>query len=247
MANIVGDDNPNVLFSSLEDDFIFGAGGNDTIHVHESSGIDTIDGGSGFDFLVVASSGTVLVALGDRSILVNTFSFFASPARGQLTSIEGAAGGAGNDLLWGSSDDNILQGLGGDDRLDGALGADVLDGGQGNDTAAYHFAAGPVSVFLAAAHMNGGEAAGDTFLSIENLEGSGFGDLLSGDASNNELYGLDGGDFLAGGGGDDALIGDVTGHPEGSGDDTLVGGLGWDTMMGGTGATGRAMSLLSRS
>ena len=56
------------------------------------------------------------------------------------------------------------------------LGADVLDGGQGIDTATYYNAATGVTASLdtGLGVINTGEAAGDTYVNIENLTGSNF-------------------------------------------------------------------------
>ena len=55
-----------------------------------------------------------------------------------------------------------------------------------------------VTVNLLANTGSGGEAAGDTFTSIENLEGAAHNDTLTGDAGNNILSGLGGNDVLRG-------------------------------------------------
>jgi Ca2+-binding RTX toxin-like protein len=65
-----------------------------------------------------------------------------------------------------------------------------------------------VSVNLALSSTNTGDAAGDTFSSIEGLVGSAYSDVLIGDAGNNTLQGGAGGDTLTGGAGADALHGD---------------------------------------
>ncbi len=49
------------------------------------------------------------------------------------TTIENAAGGAGNDVIAGNSAANRLQGNGGNDELNGLDGDDEVDGGAGND------------------------------------------------------------------------------------------------------------------
>ena len=58
---------------------------------------------------------------------------------------------------------------------------------------------------------------GDELRNIENIPGSVYNDMLTGDAGNNELSGGEGRDTLSGGGGDDTLIGEF-------GTDTLTGG-----------------------
>ncbi|WP_159997272.1 hypothetical protein [Roseomonas sp. 18066] len=128
-------------------------------------------------------------------------------------------GGAGNDRLSGKAGNDKLFGGAGDDILEGGLGADQLTGGDGNDTASYVSATARVIVDFEKPSVNSGEAAGDSFEGIENIEGSRFEDSLRGDSGANILIGLDG---------DDALHGR-------NGDDILIGGLGADYFNGGSG------------
>ena len=115
-------------------------------------------------------------------------------------------GTAEADVLVGSSEiDNIL-GLGGDDVLSGMAAADILNGGDGSDTASYAASAPAVTVNLASNVASGGDAAGDTFTSIENITGSNFNDTLTGDAGNNRLDGAAGTDTMAGRVGDDTYV-----------------------------------------
>ena len=125
------------------------------------------------------------------------------------------AGGDGADQLTGSAWNDTLTGLGGDDTLEGRGGPDLLDGGAGHDTASYVSSAAGVQVSLADGTASGGDAAGDTLVSIENLTGSAFDDTLLGDAGNNQLDGTWGDDLLLGGGGTDTLLG-------GAGNDSLT-------------------------
>ncbi len=114
-----------------------------------------------------------------------------------------------------------LYGNGGDDTLDGGPNGDVLDGGTGFDAAAYQISLSGVHAYLGSPGSNMGDAAGDTYVSIEALIGSNFNDVLGGDASNNSLFSYAGNDELRGEDGDDLLVG-------GEGADRLVGGAGTD-------------------
>ncbi|MGI9353591.1 MAG: hypothetical protein ACR2PF_00270 [Rhizobiaceae bacterium] len=72
-------------------------------------------------------------------------------------------GGAGTDDLNGGI---------GTDTLRGGAGADDLDGGGGTDTATYLDSAAGVTADLTPGTGSGGDAQGDTYISIENLTGS---------------------------------------------------------------------------
>jgi serralysin len=111
-----------------------------------------------------------------------------------------------------------IDGSDGKDTLNGGNmgGSDSLWGGAGVDTATYTGADAAVVLSLG----NGGAANTDVLFDIENLKGSAFDDLLSGDVAANRLDG---------GGGNDGIDG-------GDGNDTLVGGTGNDTLTGGDGA-----------
>jgi len=130
------------------------------------------------------------------------------------------------DTLDGGAGDDLLEGLGGTDVLIGGPGADTLNGGGETDTADYRSAAAGVVLSLAAGG-SGGDAAGDVFVDVENVDGSAYGDTLVGDGGANRLRGLAGNDLLDGAGSADVLDG-------GDGDDTLVTD-GLDTLIGGAG------------
>jgi len=112
------------------------------------------------------------------------------------------SGGTGKDTVFGGIGNDQLAGDSGNDVLLGGIGQDSLNGGGGNDFASYAGASGAVIVSLATGGT-GGEAAGDTFVSIQNLFGSKFNDQLTGDAAANVLHGSAGADTLKGGSGDD--------------------------------------------
>ncbi len=129
------------------------------------------------------------------------------------------------DSLLGNAGADTLVAGGGDDFLNGGDGADLLDGGAGNDVVLYTDAAAAIKVDLQNLALNQGEAALDTLIGIENVQGTNFADQLFGDANANTLIGLDGADILAGRGGNDVLNGN-------NGDDVLNGGAGNDELRG---------------
>jgi Ca2+-binding RTX toxin-like protein len=127
-----------------------------------------------------------------------------------------------DDVLHGTFRRETMIGLSGDDIFLGSRGADRLDGGADLDTADYSASGSPVTVRLTGVG-SGGDAAGDQYLSIERVTGSGFADTLTGSADANELRGGAGDDTIDGGDGDDFLDG-------GLGDDSLSGGGGNDSI-----------------
>ena len=91
-------------------------------------------------------------------------------------------------------------------------GADRLDGGLGSDTASYYTGAAGVTVNLATGTGAGGDAQGDTLVSIENVNGSTGADQITGSALANALNGWAGQDVLRGGGGGDRFVFSAASH-----------------------------------
>ena len=150
------------------------------------------------------------------------------------------------DVLNGTSANDTQRGLAGDDRLMGSAGADVLDGGSGQDMADYGTATGPILIDLLAPGTNTGQAAGDSYLSVEGWVGSSLGDTLWGGTTDDLFYGSAGADTLGGRAGADSLSGGagsdrMTGHggndllDAGGDNDRLFGNGGADVLLGGTG------------
>ena len=124
--------------------------------------------------------------------------------------------GKGQDVVQGLEGDDTLSGMLGDDQLFGGAGndlllggpgADSIDGGDGNDTASYIAAPIGVTVSLAVAGAQNTVGAGtDTLVSIENLTGSAWADILTGNGEANILTGGGDADLLAGGAGGDTFV-----------------------------------------
>lgn len=185
----VGDDHitgniiDNDLVGNGGDDTLLGGPGNDTLR--GGPGRDTLDGHTGSDTADYSDSPAGV----DVRLDTNTVSG-GDAAGDTLISIENLTGSRYQDTLTGDAGDNTLE---------GGPGADRLDGGPGRDTAAYTTSDDRVEINLSAGSITGADAAGDTFLAIENLTGSGYDDSLTGDAGDNVLAGGAGADILVGG------------------------------------------------
>ncbi|HQV04919.1 putative Ig domain-containing protein [Novosphingobium sp.] len=134
-------------------------------------------------------------------------------------------GTAGNDVLDGTIRNERMFGLDGDDTLRGTVGIDQIDGGNGLDIVDYSLTPWAVTVNLATGIGSGGDAEGDSYVSIEGARGTeGGGDVLRGGSANEVFFGLGGNDVIYGGDGDDTLNG-------GSGGDYLFGEGGNDRLL----------------
>ncbi|MEQ1951746.1 calcium-binding protein [Mesorhizobium sp. CN2-181] len=215
--DIVGDAGMDLLSGWDGDDSLYGGTDNDVLT--GGLGADYLSGGLGIDTAdySAAATGVTLslanIGAGAGEAAGDTFNSVENVIGSQFgDSIEGS--NAINSLFGGGGNDK-LGGGGGDDILTGGIGADALVGGAGIDTASYAAAAAGITASLANASANKGDAAGDTYTSVENLEGTGFADQLTGDAGDNLLKGNAGNDRLDGGLGTDRLEG-------GAGDDIFL-------------------------
>jgi Ca2+-binding RTX toxin-like protein len=183
---------------SAFNDVMFGSDTNNTGYGAQESffgrkGNDTINGGGGYDEVGYTDDPTT-------GVVVNLATGAAQDGWGgtdTLSNIEGVEGSWKADSITGSSADN---------RLDGHGGNDTLDGGAGIDTAEYNQATGAVQVNLALGAVTGADG-NDVLVSIENVTGSIYGDVLTGNSAANLLEGLAGADMLEGGGGNDTIDG----------------------------------------
>ena len=117
-------------------------------------------------------------------------------------------GTEGDDVINGLAGNDTIDALGGDDTINGGPGADAIDGGTGSDTASYEGSAQGVNVQLQYGIAQGGDAAGDTLTSIENLIGSDHNDTLFGNPGINVIHGRGGNDIIKGLANADQLYGE---------------------------------------
>jgi Ca2+-binding RTX toxin-like protein len=215
----------DLICGFIGNDRILGGAGDDALS--GDAGRDSLNGGRGFDVLFGFGGDDTLN--GGAGFDLASFFFAPGPVTADLTL--GTATGEGNDSLVSISDlegsrfDDTLTGDSGENWFHPARGNDAVDGGGGlTDRVAYLFASGPMTVDL-----NAGTATGqgtDTLTNIEQVEGSRFGDTITGSGGPNVLLGNRGNDTVDGGDGDDHLDG-------GRGTDTLNGGGGSDTCVNG--------------
>jgi Ca2+-binding RTX toxin-like protein len=144
---------------------------------------------------------------------------------------------AEDDMLYGKAGDDLIVADLGNDTLIGGAGNDTLEGALGNDTASYVRSSGGVRANLTT-QTSQGAAGEDTLITIENLTGSSFADVLVGADDANVLIGGHGGDRLFGRGGADQLAGGAGRDmlEGGGGADLLIDGRSRDLLTGGSGA-----------
>ncbi|VVS97178.1 peroxidase family protein [Rhizobium sp. EC-SD404] len=136
-------------------DILNGNGGNDTIN--GGAGNDTINGGAGTDVAVfagaagnfaLAHSGTNIIVTdvtgaegSDTLTAIETLRFagvnysVVAGTTGNNANLNGAAGAAGSQAVFGFAGNDSLNGGAGNDLLIGGLGNDTINGGAGNDIA----------------------------------------------------------------------------------------------------------------
>ncbi|MBC7985265.1 MAG: pre-peptidase C-terminal domain-containing protein [Sphingomonadaceae bacterium] len=222
---VLGGEGDDLLVSGGEGVYS-GEAGDDLIFAGLSGAqLEYLNGGDGIDTIDTTSFGggqaySVDMATGLTNYSGESFVGFENLVSGDsVDTITGTD--AANRIETNGGDDSISAGGGGDTLLGGA-GADTLDGGGGGaDWADYSGAALKVRADLQTPAGNTNDAAGDSYLGIENLRGTTKNDRLGGDGGANELDGAGKDDDLSGRGGADTLIG-------GKGSDTLEGGAGAD-------------------
>jgi Ca2+-binding RTX toxin-like protein len=272
IEHVIGSSNNDTITGTVADNSIVGGDGSDTLSglggndtLDGGNGDDSLVGGDGFDQLIGgAGTDTVDYSASAQYIAIN---LMAAGLNGDAigdtySSIENAIGTNFADTITGTLADNVLTGLAGADSLDGGdgndtliggAGADSLVGGAGTDTADYALSA-TITLDLHANSATGGDAAGDTFSSVERFLGTAGDDRFN--LSNAAEFidgraGVDRVQYLnstsgvtvnlgSGSGSGGFAAGDTYANIEivvgSSHDDELTGGAGSDTLIGGGGA-----------
>ncbi len=225
MLGMEGTSEDDLMRGDLEDNYLAGEDGNDSIE--GVAGDNLIFGGNGNDSLY-GGEGNDLMEGGEGDDLI-----FGGAGNDNLYGGEGndvieggngddfISGGDGDDILDGGSGNDVMEGGNGDDFISGSDGDDILDGGSGNDT------------------INGDE--GNDYITVTEgnnyLDGGTGDDVILAGSGNDSIGGGEGNDLIDGGSGDDLIYG-VSGENilrGGEGNDTIHSGSGKDEIFGGAG------------
>lgn len=151
---IFGKDGNDVIFGGAGEDYLVGGRGDDIFLLggaYIEDGIDTFNGGDGYDSIVFHSGGSKTLYIDGTFDSTSSIEEIRSTQTG-YGSIRGLSNndvidlsdinlvgsfsifaGSGNDEVTGSAGDESIYGQAGHDILDGYLGNDVLRGDAGND------------------------------------------------------------------------------------------------------------------
>ena len=232
MAHITGtegdDTGSHALHGTVDDDFIEGLGGRDTLYgdggndiLAGGDGVDVMRGGFGDDLYYVENSADVVREYGGQGndSVISTVSYTLGDNVENLSlSTFDNVDATGNNLanhLYGYAGDNVLDGKGGADLMAGGVGNDTYYVDNGGDVVSEEGNAGLDSVFASVSFTLGSD--------IENLTLTGSGDIAAtGNTLDNILTGNSGANAILAGAGNDILDG-------AAGGDSLSGGQGDDT------------------
>ncbi len=160
-------------------------------------GGNQIEGDGGENILIGGRQGDTIIGQGGADVVLGGLG--GDVLFGDVPEGTPLVGDMGSDLIYGGD---------GPDRLEGGPLDDYFDGGEALDKITYYTASAGVIVSLASGSASGG-AGDDTFVFIEEVDGSNFGDTLTGDDESNILNGGAGDDTIRGQGGDDYLDGGI--------------------------------------
>ena len=229
--------NIEAVTGSSHNDFFTGSANNDTFY--GGNGNDTMNGLGGFDQLIGQGGDDTYIYVSDSKVISETTGtdrlvFDAAYAPTDLYVSGNEIGIVGTTDKITFNDINLIEffafdgfadmtlaelealiaggsgATGDDDTFLGTSAIDTFDGLGGSDTVDYSDSSADIRVDLQNGTATGGDAEGDTLISIENIIGANLSagrDWLYGDAEDNALYGMAGKDILEGDGGADIIDG----------------------------------------
>ena len=194
---LAGDGRDNVIDGGYGDDKLYGGpiGGDDALF--GGAGNDMVFGGKGDDELygdgspVDADGILIKGGITDKTVGVNP----------RHAGNDVLKGGPGSDTLWGGPGHDMIMIV-----RDKDSARDIADGGDGSDTISYRDWVDDDDGDGVEVNLGDGDAAGNTtqVSTIENIYGSQYRDMLTGDGNRNTIEGQEDADTLSGGAVQDA-------------------------------------------
>ncbi|MDU9003677.1 S8 family serine peptidase [Sedimentitalea todarodis] len=233
--NFIGTNQRDIIIEGAGTNVIDAGGGDDTVEVNTTIGVDSFTGGFGTDTIDWSGSSQVngtydlsggTASAGGQSETMFGFENFIGTSQRDII-IEGVGtnvidAGAGNDIV-------TVGTIVGVDSYDGGAGIDLIDWSGVNQ--------GGISFNLGTGTATAGGGQVETMTHFENFYGTDLNDNIRGSSDSNLLRGMDGDDAMRGLQGHDLMAGgDGNDNMRGNGgSDTLSGDAGNDTLRGGGG------------
>lgn len=214
-TELLGDAGADTILGGWGEDFIDGGAGRDTINagdgedtvvydpndisVEADGGYDTIDASNAAATNVRSGKGVTIDLSSNRDIFFNFEAVIGSQFNDTLT------GDNANNSFDGGAGSDVIKAGGGDDFVVFDPNDTLVDGGFDQDRLGAENSPFGVTIDL----------SGKTYINFENIQGSYFDDVLTGDANRNDIWGNGGDDVIDGGAGYDYII-------PGDGNDTWI-------------------------
>ncbi|WP_044417948.1 Ig-like domain-containing protein [Halarcobacter anaerophilus] len=201
IEKFIGSDGNDRIIGSEFADVVIGGKGADVFYTQGGDDIVYIDKAD-----IKAQAGNFIdTGLGTDTIYIEDLEGVSFDVT--HTNAEIIYGSQGNDILYNNSTyQNALYGREGDDHIYASNSIDILDGGKGNDTIDFSNSGLGVNVNLQTNSVSGGYAQGDTISNFENIIGTSYNDILTGNNANNIFDAKDGNNTINGGNGEDTVI-----------------------------------------
>lgn len=193
-------------------DHVEGNRGNDTVKDRDGVNGDVLDGGLGIDTLDLRGTAT---GFGSTTIdlVQERMTFGILGPVDTIRSFENVEGSDRAEIAIETAGKNEIRLNGGNDRLvlsSASINGDIFDGGTGIDTFDLSQlpprTSGQIRVDLGAGTWSR-DGASETVVNFENIEGSGYAEILVGSNADNTINGNNGDDIISGGLGIDKLSG----------------------------------------